>query len=411
MSTPAAILIIGAGQAGGCAAAALRQVGFEGRITLVGHEIHRPYERPPLSKGVLGGDQADDCVFLHKPEFHSSLDLDWVGGTVVADIDPVGRIAKTSEGAELAFDRCLIATGGRARAMPALPDDAPNVHYLRGLDDARRLRQYLVPGAHVTVLGGGFLGLEFASTARKKGLAVTVCESGDRILGRAVPAAFADWLCSRHEAEGVRILCGARARAIDATNAGVRVELESGQVLDSDLLLVAIGQVPNIELAERAGLRIDNGIAVDAHCETSAAGIFSAGDCASHFSRFLGRWIRLESWQNAQEQAIVAAKAMLGMPAAYDMIPWFWSDQLGLNIQMLGLPDPGYRYVLRGDMSDSKFSLYGFNDHGLRYVLAVNNGADIQPLRNLLESGKAIDSTTLTNPVRPIREIVKAALA
>lgn len=405
------ILIVGAGQAGGCAAAALRREGYAGRITLAGAEPYRPYERPPLSKTVLDDPLAEERAFLHKPDFHTESGIDWRPSMHVEAIDPAARVATTSDGARLEFDKCLIATGGRPRPMPGIPSDAPNVCYLRELDDARRLRERIVPGGRVTIIGGGFLGLEFAGVASEKGMAVTVCEADERLLGRAVPPLFGDWLRGRYEQAGVRVLCGARVRSVVATDAGTTVALADGQSLESDFLLVAIGQVPNIALAQQAGIEINNGIAVNERCETSAAGIFSAGDCASHFSRFLGKRVRLESWQNAQEQALVAARAMLDMPAEYDVIPWFWSDQLGLNIQMLGVPDSAYRYAVRGDMSEGKFSLYGFDGESLRYALAVNSGGDIRPLRNLLEAGAAIDGGTLTDTARTVREIVKAALS
>jgi 3-phenylpropionate/trans-cinnamate dioxygenase ferredoxin reductase subunit len=175
-------------------------------------------------------------------------------------------------------------------------------------------------------------------------------------------------------------------------------------------LLVSIGQLPNIALAERSGLRLDNGIAVDARCETSAPGVFAAGDCASHVNRFLGARVRLESWQNAQEQAAVAAKAMLGQPAEYDVVPWFWSDQLGMNLQMVGVPGAGYRYVVRGDPGTAKFAILGFDQNVVRYALTVNSGGDMRPLRNLVTARTEMDSTTLTDTTRSLRDIAKAAI-
>jgi 3-phenylpropionate/trans-cinnamate dioxygenase ferredoxin reductase subunit len=407
--SPSNILIVGTGQAGGCAAATLRKEGFNGTITLVGTEIYRPYERPPLSKAVLGSSAADDRVFLHKLEAYQALGLNWLPNTRVEAIDATARIARMPGGVELAFDRCLIATGGQVRLMPSLPPGMPNDYHLRNLDVALRLRDRIRPGGTATVIGGGFLGLEFASTASEKSMKITVCEAGEQILGRAVPKMFGDWLCSRYEQAGVRIIRGTHVRSVNSNAAQVAVELDGGDVLVSDFVLIAIGQIPNIDLAQDAKLVIDNGIAVDAHCETSAPGIFAAGDCASHFNPFIGKRVRLESWQNAQEQGIVAAKAMLGIPAVYDVVPWFWSDQLELNIQMLGIPDPAYHYVTRGSMQDAKFSIYGFDGKILRYALVVNSGGDIRPLRNLMELRRAIDCDALTDITWSIRDLVKAA--
>jgi 3-phenylpropionate/trans-cinnamate dioxygenase ferredoxin reductase subunit len=407
---PDSILIIGAGQAGGCAAAALRREGYGGRITLAGAEPHRPYERPPLSKAVLHDAGAEASMFLHKPDFHDALEMQWLPGADVQSLDAAARLARTASGETLAFERCLIATGGRARLLPGLAPDAPNVHYLRSLDDARRLRERLLPNAGVVVIGGGFLGLEFAGMARGKGMAVTVCEAGPQLLGRAAPPQAGAWLQARHEEAGTRVLCGAAVTSVETGAERVSVALAGGETIDADFLLISIGQVPNVELAAQAGLAIDNGIAVDSRCETSAPGIFAAGDCASHVSRFLQRRIRLESWQNAQEQAQVAARAMLGLPAAYDVVPWFWSDQLGMNIQMLGMPDPALAYRLRGRPSDPKFSIYGFDGRQLRYALAVNSGAEMTPLRRLMTAGASVDADLLADPARPVRDIVKAAL-
>jgi len=405
------ILIVGAGQAGGCAAAALRSEGFTGRIVLAGAEPYRPYERPPLSKEVLADASADDAIFLHKPEFHDSLGLEWHPNLEIVHIDTERRSAASSDGRAFPFDRCLIATGGRARRLPGVADNLPNVFHLRTLDDARRLRERLLPGSSAVVIGAGFLGLEFAGVAARKGVSVTVLEAGEQILGRTAPRLFADWLAACYEKEGVRILCGVTLRRLEADANGTTVTLADGQELKADFTLVAIGQEPNVTLARGAGIALDNGIAVDARCETSVPGIFSIGDCASHPSAFLGRRVRLESWQSAQEQARVAARAMLGQEACYDAVPWFWSDQLGLNIQMLGLPDPSYSYCVRGDPDSRKFLVFGCGDRGLRYALAVNSGGDIRPLRNLLEANAAVDAATLMDTTRSIREIAKTALS
>jgi 3-phenylpropionate/trans-cinnamate dioxygenase ferredoxin reductase subunit len=410
MTMPKSILIIGAGQAGGCAAAALRREGYQGRITLAGVEPHRPYERPALSKAVLHDASAEEALFLHKPEFHDGLEMEWLAGADVQSLDLGARQGRTTSGESLAFDRCLITTGGRARLLPGLPSNAPNVHYLRDLDDARRLRARLLPGTSVIVIGGGFLGLEFAGMARSKGLVVTVCEGGTQLLGRAAPPQVGAWLQARHEEGGARVLCGDAVAAVEAGKEGVSVTLASGLTLEADFLLVSIGQLPNVELAEQAGLTIDNGIAVDTRCETSVAGIFAAGDCASHVSRFLQRRIRLESWQNAQEQAQVAARAMLDLPASYDVVPWFWSDQLGMNIQMLGIPDAELVYYTRGQPADNKFSVYGFDRQQLRYALAVNSGSEMTPLRRLMTAGACIDAQRLADPAQSLRDTVKAAL-
>ncbi len=407
----AIILIVGAGQAGGCAAAALRKEGYQGRIVLLGAESHAPYERPPLSKGVLDGSQAESSIFLQKPEFYAECKIEWIPDVHVTGIQAKNRTIQTSDGSVISFDKCLLATGGRPRRFPGVHEEMPNVHYLRGLADVIGIKKKIRPGAHVIVVGGGFLGLEFAGTVRAQGMQVTVVEAGAQIMGRAAPHIFAEWLHERYLRAGVEIIRNAEIKAIEYGQAGGKLVLGNGAILESDFCLVAIGQVPNIELAELAGLHLDNGIAVDAGGETSAPGIFAAGDCASHFNDFLGKRVRLESWHNAQEQAIVAAKAILGTPAAYNVVPWFWSDQLGLNIQMLGFPEPGLCYLVRGDMAAAKFNIFGFDGEKLRYVLAVNNGGDIRPLRTLLESCVSVAATQLLDTSRSIREIVKAATA
>jgi 3-phenylpropionate/trans-cinnamate dioxygenase ferredoxin reductase subunit len=405
------ILIIGAGQAGGCAAAALRKKGFSGRITLVGDEYHRPYERPPLSKSVLMDQTSEDSVFLHKDDAYHALALDWCPGVQVHNLDTQAQRAVTSRGEELPFDRCLIATGGRVRLLPGVPRGTANVYYLRDLDDARVLRGRMRQGGNVAVLGGGFLGLEFASAALECGMEVTVFEAAPQLLARVAPETFGRWLGERYEEAGARVLIDSKVEAIDAAGESVSVRLGEGRALQFDFLLVSIGQVPNVELAQEAGIKVDNGILVDERCETSARDVFAAGDCAAQRNAFLGKVTRFESWQNAQEQALLAAAAMIGEPIESNVIPWFWSDQLHRNIQMLGAPSTDYRYMVRGQPSDDGFSIYGFEDNALRYVIVVNGGRDIPPLRKLLSSGAEVDSETLIDPDIPVKKTVKAAIA
>jgi 3-phenylpropionate/trans-cinnamate dioxygenase ferredoxin reductase subunit len=320
-------------------------------------------------------------------------------------------VARTAGGAQIHWDRCLLATGGRARLFPGVPEGTPHVYYLRELDDARRLRKRLTAGARAVVLGGGFLGLEFAAVARERGLDVTVVEAGGHLLGRAAPALFATWLAQQYEKSGINILCNASVQAIRQAGEGVALQLADGRELAADFLLVSIGQLPNLELAQASGLAIDNGIAVDANCMTSAPGVYAAGDCASQDNRWLGRRVRLESWQMAQEQGTIAAQAMLGKPVDSNLVPWFWSDQLGMNLQMLGLPEAGLQYEVRGSMESAKFTIFGFSEERLRYVLAVNGGGDMRPLRMLLESGKEAPRASLLDAGRALRETVKQALA
>jgi 3-phenylpropionate/trans-cinnamate dioxygenase ferredoxin reductase subunit len=407
---PPTILIIGAGQAGGCAAATLRKEGYQGRIVLAGVEEYRPYERPPLSKGVLDGSQSDTSIFLHTSSFYEEVNIEWLPKVHIESICADSRVATMSGGETIAFDQCLIATGGRPREFVGVNEDMPNVHYLRSLADVVSMRKKIKPAARAVVIGGGFLGLEFASTVHAQGVEVTVLEAGDCIMGRAVPRIFSAWLADRYEKAGIEIVCNAKIQSIDYGETGGQVRLD-GRVVESDFCLIAIGQLPNVELAEAAGLTVNNGIVVDASGETSAPGIFAAGDCASHFNCFLKKMVRLESWQNAQEQAIVAAKAMIGVEAHYNVVPWFWSDQLGFNIQMLGSPEAHLRYVVRGDTTADQFIIFGFDGETPRCVLAVNKGGDIRPLRTLLETHLVIASETLLDTSRSLREIVKAAAA
>ena len=419
MTNPLPILIIGAGQAGATAAATLRSLGHEGRIVLVGDEPQLPYERPPLSKGVLTDAAMDDKVGIHPAGFHGDKAIELRLGIQVTALDTARAIAHCSNGDRIAYSQALIATGGSARALPALPPGTPRVHYIRTLADAQALRGALQSEPDLTVIGAGFLGLEVASTARTLGLAVTVIESAPRVLARAVPEPFSRWLAERAVNAGVDLRLGLSCSAIEPQDSHISLSLSDGSTHQASRLLVAIGQGPEVALAASSGLALHpqtGGIRVDTKCRTNVSNVFAAGDCTSQHQPLLGEEIRLESWQNANEQARIAAAAMLGVPAEAAATPWFWTDQFDCNIQMVGLPLSGLRYHVRGDVRADvpapKFVLVGMDsDSRLRHVIAVNAGAELRPLRALVDQGTPCEPAALTNLSIPLRQAVRDAQA
>jgi 3-phenylpropionate/trans-cinnamate dioxygenase ferredoxin reductase subunit len=417
MAQPASIVIVGAGQGGAMAAAALRGLGYGGRLTLVGREPHPPYERPPLSKAVLRDAQADAAGAIHPPAFYAEQDIALIQGVDAVAIDRVRREVRLANGAALPYDRCLLATGGDARQLPAAPRGTAGVHYVRTLDDARRLRDGLRPGWRVVIVGGGFLGLEVASTALDTGADVAVVETADRLIANALPAPISAWLAARATASGVTLHLGARiaSLSLDSTQAPAGLVLNDGQVLHADAIVVAIGLVPEVDLARAAGLELDpqnGGVRVDAHCRSSDPHILAIGDCASQHRDCLGRHARLESWQNANEQARVAAAAMLEQEPAPAPYPWFWTDQFGCNIQMLGLPAPDLAYVCRGSAEPGepapKLIWLGHRDGIPVHGVAVNAPGDLRQLRVLFERAVPIDPAGYADESTALKPWIKA---
>jgi 3-phenylpropionate/trans-cinnamate dioxygenase ferredoxin reductase component len=397
-------LIVGAGQAGGRAAEALRAAGFKGRVVLIGDETWRPYERPPLSKGVLLADDDASCFegWLHEVSFYDDAAIEHVNDSVIR-LDTHRQIALLASGEALHYDRCLLATGGRARELAHIESGA-RVVSLRTLDDAMRLRALLNGAKSVAVIGAGFLGLEFAASARARGLEVSVYESGTRLLPRAIPPAFAERLRAKHEAHGGRFVFDAGALEVAAHDAGVVVTNEAG-ASSFDFCVLAVGQMPNDDLARASGIETGNGIVVDEQCRTSAPNVYAAGDCANFPLGPQGKRMRLESWQNAQEQAIAAARNMAGDACAYSPTPWFWTDQYDWNIQMLGvLADDIDRWFVRPG-ADDKAVLIGMRGEVIAYVLALNQGGELRALRKLVEQGARVNPDHLADPSKKLRQI------
>ncbi|CPK18459.1 ferredoxin reductase [Bordetella pertussis] len=406
------IVIVGAGQAGAVAAASLRQLGYRGGLTLVGQEAPPPYERPPLSKAVLQGTATHAEAAVHPAGFYAENDIALLTETAVAALDPAARTVRLADGRTLPYDRCLLATGGHARELPALPRGRAGVHYIRTLDDALDLRAALRPGVRAAVIGGGFLGLEVASTARELGAKVTVIENGSRLLERALPAIVSDWLAERVRASGVDLRLGGAIAAI-GDGPPYAITLADGTQVNADLIVVSIGLAPEVTLARQAGLPLDDngGICVDSQARTADPQVYAAGDCASQPRACLGTAARFESWQNANEQARAAAAAMLGLAPAAEPYPWFWTDQYGCNIQILGLPQPGLRYVCRPQTDPQaapRVLWIGLRDGVPCHGIAVNAGGDLRQLRVLFERGIPVDPHRLADPAEALKPLVKA---
>ena len=411
------VLIVGAGQAGATAAAELRKFGCAKPIILCGAETHAPYERPPLSKYVLADQERERDIFIHPASFYEDHGIDLRLGTTVVALNAKEKTAYFKDGSKTEYRSCLIATGGNARVLPELPQSTPGVHYVRTLQNARDLRSALESKTHILVIGGGFLGLEIASSARTSGHEVTLVEAAARLLPRALPAVLSDWLAERARAIGINLRLGVSINAVAVEADGVKLNLSSGTSITAALVIVAVGLLPEVELARNAGLLINHengGISVGPDCSSSLAGIYAAGDCASQMNPFFGREVRLESWQNANVQAQCAAAAIAGAVQPKNVVPWFWTDQLGWNVQIYGEYDSNLEYVLRGEIPSAlepgKFMLLGGRAGVLRHAIAINAGGDLRQTHPLFERHVSCNIAALADHTQPLRKLVAVAL-
>ncbi len=360
-----AVVIAGAGQAGFQVAASLRAGGYGESITLIGDEPYLPYQRPPLSKGFLLGKQAIDSVTLRPEAFYATQRIQFIAGDGVTQVDRVTRQVILASGARVPYDHLILATGARVRTIAI-----PRVHYLRGREDAVQLKHRLDTAATVAIIGGGFIGLEVAAAASVLGKSVSVFELQPRLMPRAVSPIVSEFYRELHTAHGVELIFGAPVAPPDA-----------------DLTVAGIGVVPNVELASDAGLAIRNGIVVDRFMRTEDPSIFAIGDCTDHPNPYAGDRIRLESVQNAVDQAKCAAANILGQNVPYHVVPWFWTDQYDVMLQMAGLSGASDREVLRGEPGSGKFSVFYFKGEHLIAVDSINRPGDHLAARKLLAAG------------------------
>ncbi|HUF73362.1 MAG TPA: FAD-dependent oxidoreductase [Gammaproteobacteria bacterium] len=367
------LVIAGGGQAATQAVHSARQTGFEGRVSLVCAEPHLPYQRPPLSKGFLAGKVARDRLQLKPAQFYSAREVELRLSTRVDSFDPARGRAVLSSGETLDYSHLLLATGSEPRRLEIPGADLAGIHYLRSIDDVEAIKDELADGMRLLVVGAGYIGLEVAAVAVGAGLSVTVLEAEPRAMSRTVCADVAEFFAGFHRAAGVELQFATRLTGFFGDSRVREAETADGRRIPCDLAIVAIGIVPRTALAEAAGLAIDNGIAVDARCRTSAPSVLAAGDCSSYPHAWVGRRIRLESVQNAIEQGKVAAATLCGLEQAFEEVPWFWSDQYDLKLQIAGVAGGFDSTVMRGNPDDGGFSVFYLNGGRVIAVDSVND--------------------------------------
>jgi p-cumate 2,3-dioxygenase ferredoxin reductase subunit len=400
--TIASIVIAGAGQAGGRAAEALRARGFKGSITMIGDEAHPPYERPQLSKTMLQSPDTPVAYIKKARDWNEALGIRLQTGAAAVDCNADHRIVSTADGRSYRFDRLLLATGTRPRRLAALENALLEVQYLRNVEDALRFRRHMAARPRIVIVGGGVIGLEAACAAAKHGCRVTVIESEARLLARAFPNLISDLVAERHRSHGVEFVFGATVTG-STSNA---VRLSNGAGITADLVLVGIGVLPSSDLAERLSLPAVGGIVVDAYGRTAAPDIFCAGDAALQWSRCHGRAIRVETWANAQNQAIAVAANMIGDIKEYNDPPWFWTDQFDLNIQVVG-DMCNADHIARGDPNGAKFSMIAMRGAEIVGALSVNAAKDMAMLRRIIAANAKPSRADLESPSYDLRAALK----
>jgi 3-phenylpropionate/trans-cinnamate dioxygenase ferredoxin reductase subunit len=400
---PARIVIVGAGHAGGSAAAFLRQYGYEGRITLIGEEPLPPYQRPPLSKAWLKGEADGDSLMLRPESWYAEADIDLRLNTRAEAIDLERRAVRLQDGAEVEWDALILATGSLARKLPIPGADDPRVLELRSAADADRLKAALLPGARLIVVGAGYVGLEVAASARALGCEVTVIEREARVLARVASEPLSRFFEAVHRERGVEILTGAQVTGMEDARS---VTLGDGRRIEGDMVLVGVGAVACDGLGSSAGLDCQGGIVVDEAARASHPGVWAIGDCTFRPLPLYDARLRLESVPNALEQAKQAACAILGRPAPAPEVPWFWSDQYELKLQIAGVSLDPDRLVVRGDPADAPFAVFHLKGGKVICVEAVNAPPEFMGGKQMIARGTPVDPERLADPAVPIKSLM-----
>jgi len=408
--TAETIVIVGAGQAGIQLALTLHRLGYTGRLLLIGEELHLPYKRPPLSKAYLAGTVDRESLHVVPQSTLDKAGIEFIGGVAVTRIDRAAKQIELGDGRKFGYDKLALTTGGRSRPLPLPGADRPNVFLVRTIDNVEALRLQCVAGKHVVVVGGGFIGLEMSAVLLKLGVKVTVLEGLPRVLARVTVPEVSAFYERVHREAGVDLRTNVKIEAFEGEPLVTRVRLGDGSYVDADAVIVGTGQIPNTELAQTAGLAVDNGIVVDEFAQTSDPDIVAAGDCSNHLNTFYGRHLRLESVPNAMEQSRAAAATLLGKPQPYHAVPWFWSDQYELKLQMVGLSAGFDQLVLRGDpQTQRSFCAFYLKDGRLIATDTVSRPQDFMIAKKLVALRASLDAAQLADESVPLESLLPAA--
>jgi 3-phenylpropionate/trans-cinnamate dioxygenase ferredoxin reductase subunit len=401
------VVIVGAGQAGAWVAITLRGLDPDRRIVLIGDEAHPPYERPPLSKAILAGKAGIESAYIRPSTFYADNRIELMLNGRVGHINRGRNRLTLDDGSTLDYGTLVLATGCRPRRLAVEGADLPQVHTLRTIADVEKIADRLKPRSRVVAIGAGFIGLEFAAVAVEAGCSVVIVDAAPHAMGRVIDRSVAEVVAAAHEGRGVDFRFSAAIERVEPDGDHAAVVLGSGERLLADLVIVGIGAVPNTDLAEAAGLACDDGIVVNAFGRTDDPKIFAVGDVTRHFNPLLGRSLRLESWQNAQNQGIAVAKAIAGTATPYADLPWFWSDQYDSNLQIIGAPAVWDRIIWRGAPESGKFTAIYMNGERVVAGNSMNNARDIRSIKQLILNGTAVPDAALADPSTSLAQLVK----
>ncbi|MDA8786207.1 FAD-dependent oxidoreductase [Porticoccaceae bacterium] len=406
MGNTGSAVVIGGSHAAVQLAISLRQNGWDGGITVISEENHMPYQRPPLSKAYLAGDSSKEQLALRAPAAYEKLDVNFMLGVKVKRIDVQAHQLELDNNQALGFSKLALCTGARVRPLPIPGADLRGVHYLRTMDDVAGIQQSAASAKTAVIIGGGYIGLETAASLSKLGIAITVLETESRLLKRVASETTSEFYLRLHRENGVDIRCNTMATALEGDSAVSGVVCGDGLKIAADMVIIGIGVIPNTELASDAGLEVDNGVLVNEFAQTSHPDIVAAGDCTNHPNAILNTRLRLESVPNATEQAKAAAASICGLDKQYAELPWFWSDQYDVKLQIAGMNQGYTDAIIRGDKASRSFTVFYLKDNTILAADCINRPKDFMLAKKLILQAQPIDMAVLADETTELKILI-----